>query len=349
MAFGAFIRPPGRTITFLRAMHTSAPIPEGYGTYARPASEREAEIISRIGAVRASVTRASELSQSHGWRTGEPRLVAVSKLHPPSAIMAAHTRCHQTHFGENYVQELVDKARVLPPSIQWHFIGALQSNKAKALAAVPNLYAVETLESSKTADHLEKYLAQHPQDRSTPLRVFIQVNTSGESNKAGLPPLAKGSDSADSPVASLAKHLITSCPHLLFAGLMTIGSFAHSRAAEADLVTAKSDPQAARKAIVDANPDFATLIDTRARLVQVLRADGQVRSAASEAYASVFSSSDPTGGLELSMGMSNDLDVAIMAGSSNVRVGTECFGTRPSTRQEAMAAMEHELNPSRTR
>lgn len=358
--------------SLLRAMSSSsrASVPEDtYGHFARPSQEREADIVARIGAVRGDVSKATDVSRSHGWRTDEPRLVAVSKLHPPSAIMAAYAKAGQRHFGENYVQELLDKSHVLPREIQWHFIGALQSNKAKSLAAVPNLFAVETLESSKAADQLEKCLSQNPSVRDTPLRVFIQVNTSGEENKAGLPPLigSDASTTAASPVYALAKHLISKCPHLLFAGVMTIGSFAHSKAAEADLASAKDDPQGSRKAIVDANPDFATLLDTRTHLVQALRDDsqlaGSIHTAASQPtstdekyntaklYASILfssSSTDPSGGLELSMGMSNDLDVAIMAGSTNVRVGTECFGTRPPTRQEAMDLMEHELHPTST-
>jgi uncharacterized pyridoxal phosphate-containing UPF0001 family protein len=57
------------------------------------------------------------------------RLVAVSKLKPAADILALHQEIKQEHFGENYAQELTEKAEVLPKSIKWHFIGGLQSSK----------------------------------------------------------------------------------------------------------------------------------------------------------------------------------------------------------------------------
>jgi uncharacterized pyridoxal phosphate-containing UPF0001 family protein len=65
---------------------------------------------------------------------GDVQLVAVSKFQSNDAIMAAYD-AGQRVFGENYVQELVAKAPVLPADIRWHFIGTLQSNKAKGLIA----------------------------------------------------------------------------------------------------------------------------------------------------------------------------------------------------------------------
>ncbi len=63
----------------------------------------------------------------------QPRLVAVSKLKPASDIQALYDAGYR-HFGENYIQEMVDKAEALPKDIKWHFIGSLQSNKAKVAA-----------------------------------------------------------------------------------------------------------------------------------------------------------------------------------------------------------------------
>ena len=60
-----------------------------------------------------------------------PRLVAVSKTKPAEAVREVYALGHR-HFGENYVQELVDKAPLLPRDVAWHFIGQLQSNKARA-------------------------------------------------------------------------------------------------------------------------------------------------------------------------------------------------------------------------
>jgi uncharacterized pyridoxal phosphate-containing UPF0001 family protein len=79
------------------------------------------------------------------------------------------------------------------------------------------------------------------------------------------------------------------------------------------------------------NPDFDCLVASRRALVAALRS------------AAPKPARDDDGGLELSMGMSADLEAAIRAGSSNVRVGTDCFGERAGTRDEAMEAMKHEL------
>lgn len=77
------------------------------------------------------------------------RLVAVSKTKGPELVQEAYD-AGQRVFGENYVQELVGKAPVLPTDIQWHFIGHLQSNKVKMLVeGVPNLHAIETVDSDK--------------------------------------------------------------------------------------------------------------------------------------------------------------------------------------------------------
>ncbi|KAI4142640.1 MAG: hypothetical protein LQ340_007276, partial [Diploschistes diacapsis] len=114
------------------------------------------------------------------------RLVAVSKLKPASDILSlvspppssrqpSNPRCQSSphppsstssssssfplhlHFGENYTQELTHKAALLPRSIKWHFIGALQTNKCRPLAeSVPNLWAVESVDSAKKADALER-------------------------------------------------------------------------------------------------------------------------------------------------------------------------------------------------
>jgi len=113
------------------------------------------------------------------------RLVAVSKTKPPELIKAAYSVGHR-HFGENYVQEIIEKAPVLPEDICWHFIGHLQSNKAaKLVAGVKNLWAVETVDSEKLASTLSKAVEQNNRDS---LSIFIQVNTSGEEQKSGVSP-----------------------------------------------------------------------------------------------------------------------------------------------------------------
>lgn len=283
----------------------------------------------------------------------QPRLVAISKLHPPTSILAAHlhSKPGQLHFGENYAQELEAKAHVLPASIRWHFVGKLQSNKAKLIAAIPNLYLLETLDSIKLATALDKArMGQAGKGKPEPLRVYLQINTSGEENKSGLPPLLSEQDVEASDVMKLAMHVITDCNALHLRGLMTIGAAENSTANKERAGRTADEEQSSEQIAAEArslNPDFDTLYRTRQALVAGLRArlgkDDKVKEKR-EQYADLLGHrDDETGGLELSMGMSNDLEVAVRAGSDNVRVGTDCFGTRPPSRDEAMEAMKDEL------
>ena len=141
-----------------------------------------------------------------------PRLVAVSKTKPASAVRDAYD-AGQRCFGENYVQEIIEKSPELPQDIEWHFIGHLQSNKVKTLLeGVPSLCVVETVDSEKLANKLDagvKTLGR------LPLRVFVQVNTSGEESKYGVEP--------GKPCNDLCLHIHNNCPNLRLAGLMTIG------------------------------------------------------------------------------------------------------------------------------
>ena len=122
----------------------------------------------------------------------------------------AHALAHSTA-----VQELLDKAPALPADVRWRFIGHLQSNKARALCAgVPSLAAVETVDSSKLASLLNVAWGATPSAATRRLDVFVQVNTSGEETKHGVEP---------AEALALAQHVLTSCPHLRFSGLMTIG------------------------------------------------------------------------------------------------------------------------------
>jgi PLP dependent protein len=106
------------------------------------------------------------------------RLVAVSKTMSQDVIQAAYNVGHR-HFGENYIQELIAKASSLPDDIKWHFIGSLQTNKCKLLVEkVPNLWCVETVDSRKKAKLLEAGAVAG--GRKEQLKVFVQVNTSGE-------------------------------------------------------------------------------------------------------------------------------------------------------------------------
>ncbi|OAA59281.1 alanine racemase family protein (ISS) [Cordyceps fumosorosea ARSEF 2679] len=148
------------------------------------------------------------------------RLVAVSKLKPANDILALHQApAHHAHFGENYAQELAQKAELLPRTIHWHFIGGLQSGHCKALARIPNLFCVSSVDTAKKARLLNaaRAAADHP-----PLGVHVQVNTSGEEAKSGCAP-------GDETVA-LCREIVEGCPRLRLLGLMTIGAIARSKA-----------------------------------------------------------------------------------------------------------------------
>lgn len=145
------------------------------------------------------------------------RLVCVSKLKPASDIQALYDVGYR-HFGENYVQELIEKAKALPKDIQWHFIGGLQTNKTKDLAKnIENLYAVETIDTVKKAKKLNDTRAQVGGSK---IGIFIQINTSGEEQKSGILP---GDD-----LFALVEVILKECPLLELRGLMTIGSYAAS-------------------------------------------------------------------------------------------------------------------------
>ncbi|EJU04884.1 hypothetical protein DACRYDRAFT_75873 [Dacryopinax primogenitus] len=257
--------------------------------YPRPSSERIAELRENLEAIRAKI---NVVVSSAGLGDKKPNLVAVSKIKSAEDVMACYED-GQLHFGENYVQELIEKAEKLPQEIKWHFIGALQSNKCKPLASIPNLYAVETLDSIKKADVFQKSL---PDARSIPLRVFIQINTSSEESKSGLPPVS--STSSGSEAVELAKHIVQKCPALHLEGLMTIGSIEASTTQ-------------------DENEDFDRLRDSRDNMEKTLREAGLLEGWGQD------------GKLQLSMGMSADFENAIMQGSDSVRVGSSIFGARP--------------------
>lgn len=212
----------------------------------------------------------------------EPRLVAVTKTKPKEMILEAY-HAGQRHFGENYVQELVEKAndqQLLTecPEIKWHMIGHLQTNKVKKVVEAPRMYCIETVDSVKLASAINNAVKKTGSEEK--LKVFVQVNTSDEENKSGVHP---------NEAAGLVRHIQESCPHLALAGIMTIGAFDH------DL---SKGP----------NPDFQRLLKCRARVCEEQCMEPK--------------------DVELSMGMSNDFEHAILVGSTNVRVGSTIFGAR---------------------
>jgi len=117
---------------------------------------------------------------------GRAQLVAVSKTYPVEKIHALY-ELGQRHFGENRVQELLDKSQMLAhtcPEICWHMIGPLQTNKINQLFKVENLYAIHSIDRIELLDMIEKKKLQ----RSSLVKIFIQINTSQEEQKHGFSP-----------------------------------------------------------------------------------------------------------------------------------------------------------------
>ncbi|MCC2637000.1 MAG: YggS family pyridoxal phosphate-dependent enzyme [Moraxellaceae bacterium] len=224
------------------------------------------ELAENLNALRARMARAEVAADRV---PGSVRLLAVSKTQPAEAVRAAHA-AGQVAFGENYVQEGVDKIAALADlPLEWHFIGPLQSNKTREVAG--RFHWMHSLEREKIARRLDE---QRPAGLP-PLQVCIQVNIDDEASKAGCAP-------ADLP--GLVRTVLA-LPRLELRGLMCIPRPGNT-AAFADLAKTRQDLLAS---IPGLSPER---FDT------------------------------------LSMGMSDDLEAAIAAGSTLVRVGTAIFGAR---------------------
>jgi len=223
-------------------------------------------IAENLQAVRARIGRAA---QAAGRDARAVTLLAVSKAHPAARIAEAHAAGQQC-FGENYVQEALQKMASLP-ALEWHLIGPLQSNKTRI--AAERFHWIQTLEREKVARRLSEQRPAH----LPPLNVLIQVNVSGEVSKSGVRP---------DEVPALARAL-AALPRLRLRGLMAI-----------------PEPGAAPSRYREAR----------------------------QAYQRLASEFDVD---TLSLGMSEDLELAIAEGATMVRVGTAIFGER---RKEQRAA-----------
>jgi PLP dependent protein len=105
-------------------------------------------------------------------------LIAVSKLKPASDIEALYNLGHRD-FGENYVQELVEKQAQLPNDIHWHFIGHLQSNKVKYIA--PFVHIIQSVDSEKLLKEIDKQAAKN----NRIINILLQVHIAEEETKFG--------------------------------------------------------------------------------------------------------------------------------------------------------------------
>lgn len=164
-----------------------------------------ATIASKIQQVSERIANACDTA---GRPVSSVTLLAVSKMQPPEAVREAHA-AGLARFGENYVQEALDKIAALADlraALEWHLIGPLQSNKTRAVAEAFDW--VHTIDRLKLAERLS---AQRP-DGLPPLQVCVQVNVSGEASKSGVAP---------AEVPALA-HAVAALPRLRLRGLMAI-------------------------------------------------------------------------------------------------------------------------------
>ena len=162
-----------------------------------------ATISANLQAVRARIARAAAACGRVPETIG---VLAVSKAQPAACVLEA-VAAGQTTFGENYVQEGVEKINAIGRTdLEWHFIGPLQSNKTRAVAE--SFSWVHTIDRLKIAERLSQ---QRP-EQLPPLQICLQINVSGEDSKSGIPP-------ADA--AKLARDVVK-LPKLRLRGLMTI-------------------------------------------------------------------------------------------------------------------------------
>ncbi|HEY4067499.1 MAG TPA: YggS family pyridoxal phosphate-dependent enzyme [Burkholderiaceae bacterium] len=198
-------------------------------------------------------------------------LLVVSKTFGPEAVreaLSAGERC----FGENYVQEGLDKIAALADlrrQIEWHLIGPLQSNKTRAVAE--HFDWVHSVDRLKTAQRLSE---QRP-EQLAPLQLCLQVNISGEASKSGLAP---------DEVVTVA-HAVAALPRVRLRGLMAIPEPAGG-------LDAQRGPHRALRGLMRTLQDQGLALDT------------------------------------LSIGMSADLEAAVLEGATLVRIGSAIFGAR---------------------
>ncbi|MDD5727766.1 MAG: YggS family pyridoxal phosphate-dependent enzyme [Victivallales bacterium] len=214
-------------------------------------------------------TRIAAAARRAGRDHAEIKLIAVSKTFPPEVnreAYAAGQRC----FGENKVQDLAMKTAVLPEDIEWHMIGHLQSNKAKA--AVEKAACIHTVDSVKLLRRLDRIAGESGRSPA----VLLEINISGEESKFG----------ADAEAVGELAEAVRACTNIRVCGLMTMAPFG---AAEKEL-----------------RYIFSSLRKLRDRLQEKYRLKLP----------------------ELSMGMSDDFEIAVEEGATMVRVGSAIFGRR---------------------
>ncbi|WP_144110116.1 YggS family pyridoxal phosphate-dependent enzyme [Paraburkholderia sp. BCC1886] len=226
------------------------------------------DLIHHLAAVQQRIATAANAA---GRDPRSITLLAVSKTFPAEDVREAHA-AGQGAFGENYVQESLAKIEALADlrdSIEWHFIGPLQSNKTRPVAE--RFDWVHSVDRLKIAQRLSE---QRP-DHLPPLNVCLQVNISGEASKSGV----------SVPEAVEVAQQIAALPRLQLRGLMAIPEAAGS-------VDEQRVPHRHLRELFERLCNDGLELDT------------------------------------LSMGMSSDLEAAVLEGATIVRIGTAIFGAR---------------------
>ncbi len=232
--------------------------------------------------VQAIQQRIAQAAQTAQRNPEDIHLVAVSKRKPIADIVAAY-EAGVRDFGENYTDELAEKAQALShlTDLRWHFIGHLQSRQSLTVAQYA--HAFHALDRLKIAERLSSQLGEL--GRSLP--VFIQVNISGEETKSGFECSQWREDATQFTALVKVIKQIAELPNLKIQGLMTMAPF------DAD----------------------------EAALHQIF---GNLRQLAAQINEQL-----PQLSLQqLSMGMSQDFEIAIAEGATHVRIGSAIFGAR---------------------
>ncbi len=199
-------------------------------------------------------------------------LIAVSKTKPVSAIQEAY-KLGCRDFGENKVQELVEKYEQLPKDIKWHMIGHLQRNKVKYI--IDKVSCIHSVDSYELAVEIDRQATLKNIDS---INILIEVNVGEEDSKFGLTIL----DTI--PLI----HKISQLNRINIIGLMTVAPFVE-------------------------NPSNNRVIFSKLRQLLI-----DIKS----------ENIDNNSIVDLSMGMSNDYEVAIECGATMVRIGSDLFGLR---------------------
>jgi PLP dependent protein len=202
------------------------------------------------------------------------RLVAVSKTKPNEQLMVLYDK-GQRIFGENYVQELVDKYQSMPHDIQWHFIGHLQSNKVKYIA--PFVSMIHSVDSLKLLQEINKQAIKNKRIISC----LLQFHIAEEETKFGL--------DTEGVLSFLESDEFKALKNIELSGVMGMGTFTDDKA--------------------QVQKEFKTL----KRIFDDLKANYFAQNAAFK---------------EISMGMSDDYQLAMTEGSTMVRIGSLIFGRR---------------------